>query len=317
MWDHSSTPLQVIVITCLVLIIGFLCMRSTRSKRILAEGFTDSVTTLEGKRQNIHKSTPDEIYDTFYAEVYDQLFQSDAKNEYECLQIHKNYIKPWTTSKVRVLDAGCGTGHHLRILHRYGNHVEGLDSSMDMVKRARRNCPKAIVRKGNLEDASVYPKRHFTHITCFFFTIYYCNNIDALFQNWNRWLEPKGYLFVHVVNPKKFDPVLERASSLIPLFDPQRHSNKRQTHTTLEFKEFTYEGDWDLTQPKKAHFEERFHFKNEPYDRYHSHKLCFLSSKKIITRANKNGFELIKAIDLFLVGHNYNYIMCFQKKFGD
>jgi hypothetical protein len=59
------------------------------------------------------------IYDEFYAEIYDQLFQSDLRTEYECLQINKMFLKQWEGGKVRLLDLGCGTGHHLRILKRY------------------------------------------------------------------------------------------------------------------------------------------------------------------------------------------------------
>lgn len=326
MWGpHLDTStLQGLVLISLCLLLLFLLYRRGQQSS-LHESFANpqyEVTNLQGSRQQVVKKGSEQIYDSFYAEVYDQLFQSDTKNEYECLQIQKNYLKEWKAAdgkptKVRLLDAGCGTGHHLRIFQRYGHEVEGVDASLAMVKQAKRRCPKAVVRKGDITDLDLYPKRNFTHITCLFYTIYYCNNVATLFRNFNRWLEPKGLLFVHVVNPKRFDPVLERSSALVPLFDPQRHSKSRQTHTTLEFQEFTYEADWDLTQPKRAQFREHFLFKEEPYDRHHTHELCFVSTKKIIKRANDNGFELLKNIDLFLTGHTYNYIMVFQKRFGD
>ncbi len=41
-----------------------------------------------------------------------------------------------------------------------------------------------------------------------------------------------------------------------------------------------------------------------------------INPKSIIMRANKNGFELVKSIDLFIVGHGHNYLMCFKKKYG-
>lgn len=310
--------LQIICIVALVLALGLL-LHYHRIKQIEAfmnpvEGFVDSPT---GIREQVHRKGADQIYDEFYADVYDQLFQSDTKNEYECLQIHKNYLKDWKTSKVRLLDAGCGTGLHARIMYRYGHHVEGIDQSNHMVRKAKQNCPKGKFMVGDFLDGDRYPTRHFTHILCLFFTVYSTPDAQLMFRNFNKWLEPKGYVFVHAVNPKRFDPVLERASSLIPFFDPQRHSDKRQTRTTLAFREFTYESDWDLTDMKNSTFTEHFLFKDEPYDRHHVHEMSFMTPKKIITIANKNGFELIKAIDMFLVGYNFNYIMCFRKKFGD
>ena len=86
--------------------------------------------------------------------------------------------------------------------------------------------------------------------------------------------------------------------------------------TQLEFKEFTYESDWDLRK-SKSKFQEIIKFKKEPYDRQHIHKFNIINPKSIIMRANKNGFELIKAIDLFLAGHNFNYLMAFRKKYGE
>ena len=299
-----------IIISVLVLIIIYLLYLSSKNKgnqNIIAEGFSS---------QFVKKTKPLQIYDEFYAEIYDQLFQSDLKNEYECVQIQKNYLKNWNASKIKILDAGCGTGHHLRIFKRYGHHVEGVDISPYMLKKAQKQCPTALLKKGDFNDETLYEPRRFTHITCLFFTIYYYKNLTRVFRNFNKWLQPNGLLFVHVVIKEKFDPVLERASSLIPLFDPQKHQKDRATHTQLEFKEFTYESDWNLLKPKSS-FQETIRFKNEPYDRQHIHRLYLVKPKTIITKANNNGFVLIKAIDLFLVGHNHNYLMCFKKKYGD
>ena len=291
------------LITIIIKIIYYFINRCTKNK---IEGFT----------QNIEKKQTEHIYDKFYAEVYDQLFLSDLKNEYECVQLQKNYIKTWSGNTIRVLDLGCGTGHHLRILNRYGHHVEGLDQCKYMLKKAKINCPKAILKQGNFDNPKTYLRNQFTHILCLFYTVYYSKNIILLLQNINDWLAPNGIMVLHVVDRKKFDPVLERASSLIPLFDPQRHNKNRSTSTILEFKEFKYEADWDFKKSKHVKFTERFKFKKEATQRTNTHHLNMLTSKQIIERANKNGFELIKVIDLFIVRHNYNYLLVFKKKYG-
>lgn len=308
--NNKDKYLCILVVSVFILAVIYLIsslVKKYQNHPNLTEGFNNQI---------VKKTGVLEIYDNFYAEIYDQLFQSDLKNEYECVQIQKNYLKKWTGSKIKLLDVGCGTGHHLRILKRYGHDVEGLDISPHMLKKAKKQCPGVLLKKGDFDNPSLYESRRFTHIICMFYTIYYSKNVTKLFQNFNRWLQPNGLLFVHVVMRKKFDPVLERASSLIPLFDPQRHSKTRNTMTQLEFKEFKYESDWDLVKPK-ATFKEIIRFKKEPYDRQHIHNLNIINPKSIISRANKNGFLLIKALDLFLVGHNHNYLMCFQKKYGE
>lgn len=59
-----------------------------------------------------------------------------------------------------VLDAACGTGRHAAYLAEAGRHVVGVDSSEEMLARARLRLPDADLRQGDLaelplEDASV------------------------------------------------------------------------------------------------------------------------------------------------------------------
>ncbi|MGI8748938.1 MAG: class I SAM-dependent methyltransferase [Thermoleophilaceae bacterium] len=59
-----------------------------------------------------------------------------------------------------VLDAACGTGRHAAYLLEGGREVVGVDSSPEMLERARARVPRADLREGSLEslplaDASV------------------------------------------------------------------------------------------------------------------------------------------------------------------
>ena len=284
---------------------------SGANQSTLTEGF------VSGRPQTVIRSGPEQIYDKFYSEVYDQLFRSDMKNEYEIMLLHKHFLGKWKeTPKTKILDVGCGTGHHVRILHRYKHDADGLDQSYHFIKRARKEVPSATFHHGNLIQPKLFEPRKYTHITCLFYTIYYQNNLSLVFRNFNKWLVPKGMVFIHVVRRSKFDPVLERASSLIPLFDPQRYSKERRTQTKLHFHEFSYESDWNL-KTTNVQFKEIFRFKNDPYTRIHFHRLMMPSIRSIIKTANSNGFELVKTLDLFIVGHGNNYILCFQKKYGE
>lgn len=51
----------------------------------------------------------------------------------------------------RLLDVGCGTGHHLASFHERGYQVAGVDGSEEMLVHARRNNPGADIRLGDVE----------------------------------------------------------------------------------------------------------------------------------------------------------------------
>ena len=81
-----------------------------------------NTTNKEGYEQNdsfLFKQDS-EIYDDFYADIYDYLVFNNLKNNYEIGEI-KNKSEP--NSKSVILDVGCGTGHHVDKLTQYGLNV--------------------------------------------------------------------------------------------------------------------------------------------------------------------------------------------------
>ena len=70
----------------------------------------------------ILKKDIDKIYNTFYSNIYDQLFHSSTKNHFEIYNINNYTIsdkKDFTKDDIKFLDLGCGTGYHLDILKKY------------------------------------------------------------------------------------------------------------------------------------------------------------------------------------------------------
>ena len=139
--------------------------------------------------------------------------------------------------------------------------------------------------------------------------------VEKVFKNFNFWLKPKGYLALHLVHPTKFDPVLEKSSSLIPLFNPQKHSETRQTNTTLHFSKFKYISDWKFDD-SNVEFVENFVFKDNSKVVKNIHKFTMYKVSHYIKLLAKNGFKLIKIIDLSLANHEFNGIYLFQKIYG-
>lgn len=279
----------------------------------------DIVENFDSFSNYVLKEKPEEIYNSFYSNIYDNLFQSDTKNQFEIYNINNYTVTNQTNfkkSELKFLDLGCGTGGHLNVMDKYKFDNVGVDKSMKMLEKARTNNPTATLVKGDFHNKSTFNNREFTHVCCFFYTVYYSDQPDKLFKNVNYWLKPKGYFCLHLVDKSKFDPVLERASRLIPLFNPQKHSHDRVTKTKLKFNKFNYIADWDF-QKDYAIFEENFLFNDNSKHIQHKHKLYLEKIKYYKNLAKKNGFDLIKIIDLLPVNHDNNYIYIFQKKYGE
>lgn len=66
----------------------------------------------------------------------------------------------------RVLDAGCGTGRHLRALTRAGVRVTGADFSAGMLAVARRGAPGAPVVQADLQHALPFRAGAFDAVLC-------------------------------------------------------------------------------------------------------------------------------------------------------
>lgn len=66
---------------------------------------------------------------------------------------------------LRLLDVGCGTGHHMALLRQRGFDVVGLDGSEEMIAIARANNPGATIRQGDVE-ALPFPSGGFDVVLC-------------------------------------------------------------------------------------------------------------------------------------------------------
>lgn len=303
----------------IIYILALLIILSILGYYYKAKDEFDFVENFDNFSNYVLKESPDQIYNNFYSNVYDSLFHSDTKNQFEIYNINNYTISsnnPFKKSDVKFLDLGCGTGGHLNVLDKYKFDHIGIDKSMTMLEKARTNCPSAPLVKGDFHNKSTFKNREFTHICCFFFTIYYSNQPEKIFKNVNYWLKPKGFFCLHLVDKNKFDPVLERASKLIPMFSPQKHSDERVTKTKLKFNKFNYLADWEFHEDK-AIFEENFLFSDNSKHIKHKHVLYIEHIKYYKKLAKKNGFKLVKIIDLLPVNHDNNYVYIFQKKFGE
>jgi SAM-dependent methyltransferase len=277
---------------------------------VMLKGF-NMPNLVEGYEQNdkfMFKQGAD-IYDDFYADVYDYLVFNSLKNDYEVGTII-NQTTP--NSKSVVLDIGSGTGHHVAKMTDGGYNVTGVDSSKAMIKKAKENYPDLNFQLGDVMDGNQFKPNSFTHIMCMYFTLYYLKSKQQFFQNCMEWLMPGGYLIVHLVDEHKFDPIIPPGNPLF-IVSPQRYAKERITKTKVTFDKFVYTSDFDFNSGKSfATFNEKFKF-NDGKIRKNEHTLYMEPIDNIVSYAKDVGFLVQGKIDLIKCAYDYQYLYIFVK----
>lgn len=267
-----------------------------------------SITSKEGFEQTekfIFKNGVD-IYDKFYIDAYDYLVFNNIKNQYEVGEIINKTIP---SSESKILDIGCGTGHHVGTLASQNLDVIGIDISPDMINQAKKNYPKGKFRVGDGMNPNEFPNNSLTHILCMYFTIYYFEDKQQFFQNAYDWLMPGGYLVVHLVDRDNFSPIL-------PLENPTRgllQSSKPNVSKT-KINDVDYTATFNLDkQTNIARFIEKFENEADNKIRRNEHIMYMPTIKEIVDEALEIGFSLQGIIDLMNCQYEYQYLYMFVK----
>ena len=251
-----------------------------------------------------------DVYDSFYATIYNDLVYDNIKNEYEIGEII-NTTHP--TEQSLILDIGSGTGQHVAALNDKGYPAVGLDLSPGMVGQAKKKFPEMDFKQGNALEFMLYPADSFTHILCLYFTIYYIKDKTQFIKNCYDWLKPGGYFIIHLVNRDKFDPILNTADPL-QLVSAQRYAKKRITNSLIKFKDFQYRADFKLDRSNDvATFEEIFKDDNTKHIRQNIHKMHMPTQKYILSLAKQTGFILKGKIDMVPIQYEYQYLYILYK----
>jgi SAM-dependent methyltransferase len=201
--------------------------------------------------QFIKKQGIRDTYDSFYFYNYDLLNRTQDRVQYEILQFMKT--NPLSRES-RILDVGSGTGVFLQELSQYNFIAEGVDISPDCVLQTRTIYPNVNVKCGDALDAKLFSSKQFSHITCFYLTLYEIQDKTRFFTNIYAWLKPGGYFIIHVVDPDQFSMITPSATVRPDLV--QQFSHQRITESTVSFPSYVYtlsyspneSGDWMITE---------------------------------------------------------------------
>lgn len=223
----------------LMIILAIILVIMTMYKKIATnktEGFNQNAPFVL-KRNN-------DIYDSYYAMIYDDIYKSKPRVEFEYKQI-VDMTHPTKENSV-FLDVGSGTGNLVNKLTSEGYPAYGIDESRAMVEVAQYKYPKIDTKCGNAMDAMSYDRGMFTHILCMNFTVYHFQDKAGFLRNCYNWLMPNGYLIVHLVDRSKYNPIVPIA---VPsgLDNPQDYSDKRITDAAVQFPGFSYKVSTDFS----------------------------------------------------------------------
>jgi SAM-dependent methyltransferase len=298
-YSKTSTWGKILIFTVLLML---LIMSFKGLKTEVREGFEQS-------DQFLFKTGPD-VYDNFYAEIYDYLVFNNLKDEYEVGEI----INKTTPSNVsKILDIGCGTGHHVAELSSRGLDVIGIDISPSMIDKAKENYPNYNFQVADALNNSIFDPSTFTHILCMYFTIYYIEDKSKFFSNCYNWLMPGGYLIVHLVDRDKFDPILPPGNPLL-FVSPQKYAKTRITSTKVKFTDFAYNANFELDEQNNiAKFVEKFKNDKDGKVRKQEHIMYMPDLNDIVDEGQSAGFIINGKIDLLHCQYEYQYLYVFTK----
>jgi SAM-dependent methyltransferase len=301
-YSKSSTWAKIFILTLLLLlvIVYFKSLNHPSSSDSLKEGFE----RFEQHNKFLFK-TGYEVYDNFYADVYDYLVYNSQKDDYEVGEI---ITKTTPNKQSKILDVGSGTGHHVAAFSALKHDIVGIDISESMVEKARQNFPNYNFLVADALNGNAFEQGVFTHIVCLYFTMYYFKNKRLFFENAMKWLMPGGYLIIHLVNRDKFDPILPPGNPLL-FGTPQKYAKTRITNTNLVFDTFDYNANFDLDKQKNiAKFTEKFKSKENGKSRKNEHIMYMESQDSILNDAQDVGFILDAQIDMMQCAYDYQYL---------
>lgn len=127
------------------------------------------------------------VNDYLYCTLYDHIWNMIPFYE-EQIKI----MEPYFTTTNNVLCFDCKTGHMPQLLSNM--KVVGLDHSKEMIEFSKKKYPNIPFICGNY-NPSIFKINLFTHIYCPLFSIN-TKDIDLFFECVDKWLVPKGYLFI-------------------------------------------------------------------------------------------------------------------------
>ena len=261
----------------ILVLIGFYIVKSLSTTNHY-EGFDQNTPFLT--------KTDNDIYDSFYVAIYDDLQNTRERTSEE---FQKIAIATDMNDTSVVLDIGAGTGEMLQKVAEHGAKGHGIEQSQCMIDRAKQKFPDVNMSKGDVMDPLSFQKSTFSHICVMSFAFYHFDDKKRFLRNCRDWLLPNGYLVLHIVDKNKYDATTPAAN---PLYDatPQKYADKRLKETNIDFIDFTYHNKVDFKRDDRVIVKETFTDKKSSKVRMNELTLYMEQKDDVLTMCRNMGF---------------------------
>lgn len=169
----------------------------------------------------------------------------------------------------RLLDIGCGYGHHLLMFSRLGLDVTGVDASSHMVESAKsRLGPRSAIQLGSAEDLP-FDDNEFD-LVAFVHTLEFLDNPLLALREAGRVARRK--VFIGVLNSLSWNGFLKRLQGYFgdPLFGQSTFYNLWQIKSMLQLAYGDIPISWECIRIVPSFVEEIVPFGKDVFKRRHS-----------------------------------------------
>lgn len=176
-------------------------------------------------------------YDVLEKQSYQDCFTYSRYRLNELLEKHL----PENGTGLRLLDAGCGTGHHLAELRKRGFQVAGVDASKEMLIHARKNNPESEVLEADVEEIP-FPDESFDIILSIEVLRHLPRSAKTI-SEMERLLKPGGFCLVTATPLLNLNgyALINNLAHRVKIGNLARHKQSFHTSTRLR-KEFSQGG---------------------------------------------------------------------------
>lgn len=126
-----------------------------------------------------------------------------AKQYYELYKDDKSDLAYFdeflSTCEKRVLDLGCGMGHYSKYMKSKGFDVVGVDFSKQMIKIAKKTCPKTKFHVADICDLKVLKKEKFDGVVLAYVIQHLSKaEVEHVIKNLDKNLNPSAKMLLFV-----------------------------------------------------------------------------------------------------------------------
>lgn len=229
--------------------------------------------------------TNDDAVDNFYVEIYDRLHDVEPRVNKELINI-LNTTNPSENTSV-FLDVGSGTGNIVNELTEAGYTAYGIENNSKMIDYCNNKFSNLDILKGDVMEPMAFEKGVFTHILCTYFTIYKIEDKYKFFQNCYHWMQPNGYLVIHLVDKEHFEKIIPNNNAMSKR---TRTPTKTIVNTKAIFNDYSYNANLEMLNDSVSSSLKETFTDNNNHIRQNEFDLYIEDIDTIVNLAKRYGF---------------------------